>query len=605
MSGKRDRLVISLLSIFLIIFTSASSMIGMEVNENESRLNVQKGDIQGHSNPCTGPICITEIMTGQPSSVQSDWRVFPHGYWVELYHSGSGIVDIRNYSFGFIYPASHRNYGLGLRVPINNDTLIGYMEGPLTESSFLLGGGEYAIIEINYWAETDDDIYYLYLERFVPNIQLFDPSGIAIQTVNLNFYHNYYTTGKSAHPVDSNNSGVVNMCMLSVGTEPHDLHFIGECFGNDSWEYDGVTWPLPPTSPWGVHYWWGVEDDQDDSKWYSDEDGDGVDDENDLCTGYNDNIDVDNDGIPDDCDDDDDNDFCIDAEDPLPIHFSPDIDGDGYGNDCDLDDDGDGLADDQDAFPLDENEQYDSDDDGVGDNADICYGFDDTIDADQDGIPDGCDSFIDYDSDGDGVFSTNDLCPNTAPSSSVDHDGCSPMQADYDEDGVVNALDRCIGGDDRVDEDSDGTPDECDDIIDSDFDGVTDSEDECEGHDDKIDVDGDSTPDGCDDFIDSDHDGYPDATDVCPGYDDLVDQDSDGVPDGCDSIIDSDLDGVRDADDRCDGHDDSIDEDADGNPDGCEMWILTESTQRFVMERFGVSLAILFVFASILSRRLH
>ena len=246
----------------------------------------------------------------------------------------------------------------------------------------------------------------------------------------------------------------------------------------------------------------------------------------------------------------------------------------------------------------------DTDGDGTGDNSDLCQGYDDAVDVDLDGIPDECDSLID--SDRDGISDAEDQCPGYDDNDDIDGDGlANACDSDDDGDGVSDPQDRCAGGDDRVDEDSDGTPDDCDDIIDSDFDGISDTDDECDGHDDIIDSDSDGTPDGCDDFIDSDHDGYPDATDVCPGFDDLVDQDSDGVPDGCDSIIDSDLDGVRDADDGCDGHDDSIDEDADGNPDGCEMWILTESTQRFVMKRFGVSLAILFVFVSVLSRRLH
>jgi hypothetical protein len=49
----------------------------------------------------------------------------------------------------------------------------------------------------------------------------------------------------------------------------------------------------------------------------------------------------------------------------------------------------------------------DSDGDGVKDNADICNGFDDNIDVDADGIPDGCDPLID--SDGDGIADDWDI----------------------------------------------------------------------------------------------------------------------------------------------------------------------------------------------------
>ena len=68
-----------------------------------------------------------------------------------------------------------------------------------------------------------------------------------------------------------------------------------------------------------------------------DSDGDGVDDSSDTCEGYDDNTDLDNDGLPDGCDDDDDG-------------------------------------------------------DGVNDQNDQCPGFDDNLDSDADGVPDGCDA---------------------------------------------------------------------------------------------------------------------------------------------------------------------------------------------------------------------
>jgi hypothetical protein len=105
----------------------------------------------------------------------------------------------------------------------------------------------------------------------------------------------------------------------------------------------------------------------------------------------------------------------------------------------------------------------DSDGDGVADSIDKCPGFDDNVDTDGDGTPDGCDGLI-----------------------------------DSDNDGVADSLDKCPGFDDNVDVDGDGTPDGCDDLIDSDNDGVADSEDKCPGFDDKVDTDGDGTPDGCD-----------------------------------------------------------------------------------------------------------
>jgi len=52
----------------------------------------------------------------------------------------------------------------------------------------------------------------------------------------------------------------------------------------------------------------------------------------------------------------------------------------------------------QTGFPVDGD--ADSDGDGVADSQDQCPGFDDSVDVDGDGIPDGCDSLIDVDGDG-------------------------------------------------------------------------------------------------------------------------------------------------------------------------------------------------------------
>lgn len=215
--------------------------------------------------------------------------------------------------------------------------------------------------------------------------------------------------------------------------------------------------------------------------------------------------------------------------------------------------------------------QKDSDNDGVTDDLDECQGFNDSIDVDADGIPDGCDSMID--NDGDGVNNTADLCPGFDDAIDVDQDGvpdgCDDI-VDSDFDGVSDADDECMGYDDAIDVDQDGIVDGCDAIIDSDGDGVADSFEVCPGHDDNIDVDSDGKPDGCDDIIDSDNDGVSDADDTCEGHDDSVDVDGDGIADGCDTLLDSDADGVADADDKCPGHDDNIDIDNDQISDGCD-----------------------------------
>lgn len=83
------------------------------------------------------------------------------------------------------------------------------------------------------------------------------------------------------------------------------------------------------------------------------------------------------------------------------------------------------------AEDCDEGDCEDSDEDGVCDTEDICPGFDDTIDSDGDGIPDGCDEDECPDSDNDGVCDTDDVCP---------------------------------GFDDTVDTNGNGIPDGCDNI---------------------------------------------------------------------------------------------------------------------------------------------
>jgi len=215
--------------------------------------------------------------------------------------------------------------------------------------------------------------------------------------------------------------------------------------------------------------------------------------------------------------------------------------------------------------------QKDTDNDGVTDAMDQCPGYNDSIDADADGIPDGCDSLID--NDGDGVNNTADLCPGHDDSIDVDQDGvpdgCDNI-VDSDFDGVADAVDECMGYDDAIDVDQDGIVDGCDTIIDSDADGVADSFEVCPGYDDNVDVDADGKPDGCDDIIDSDNDGVSNSNDTCEGHDDSVDLDGDGIADGCDTLIDSDGDGVADIDDKCAGHDDGVDVDGYGIADGCD-----------------------------------
>ena len=158
----------------------------------------------------------------------------------------------------------------------------------------------------------------------------------------------------------------------------------------------------------------------------SDTDGDGVNDlEDDYPLDPSEQFDTDEDGVPDNQDNDDDGDGVPDAEDAFPLDATEnlDTDGDGIGNNEDPDDDGDGVEDVQiiinldllntesvtvtlDSFPLDPTEQSDSDNDGIGDNADLDDDNDGVLDVD-DVFPNNPNEFID--TDGDGIGNVTDL----------------------------------------------------------------------------------------------------------------------------------------------------------------------------------------------------
>lgn len=111
----------------------------------------------------------------------------------------------------------------------------------------------------------------------------------------------------------------------------------------------------------------GCGGDGDGENGTTDTDGDGVADSADAFP--NDpaeSTDTDGDGIGDNADTDDDADGLPDDQDANPL----DTDNDTIPNAEDDDDDDDGVPDESDAFPLDSSESSDTDGDGIGDNAD-------------------------------------------------------------------------------------------------------------------------------------------------------------------------------------------------------------------------------------------
>jgi len=90
----------------------------------------------------------------------------------------------------------------------------------------------------------------------------------------------------------------------------------------------------------------------------------------------------------------------------------------------------------------------DEDGDGISDTDDVCAGFDDMDDFDDDGIPSGCDD----DDDGDGTPDVDDQCANTPSAATADSKGC-PM--DSDSDGVYDGIDECPSSDNPTPSDMD------------------------------------------------------------------------------------------------------------------------------------------------------
>jgi hypothetical protein len=378
----------------------------------------------------------------------------------------------------------------------------------------------------------------------------------------------------------------------------------------------------------------------------SDLDGDGEGDACDLCpTRTLDTADTDGDGLGDACD------LCEEAGARVPCAADGDCvgaggicletgfcvaeldgDDDGTPDSCDDDADGDDVADDEDLCPGRFDDQTDTDEDGVGDACDVCpdTADEDQTDSDGDGVGDACDACLlvasaapaceadedceaaggrcgaagacvtDLDTDGDGA---GDACDPDD-----DDDGiCDPCGDGSDPDlpvcanQVVSAActnpavggDNCVKdeNDDQADTDLDGLGDACDEPEDTDEDGVIDALDNCPSvaNEEQLDTRdaeagedvGDGVGDACDvcptvkdpEQLDSDGDGAGDACDVCPGVVDPEqgDADGDGLGDACDT--DADDDGLVNAEDNCPtaANEGQADSDGDGIGDACDV----------------------------------
>jgi hypothetical protein len=337
----------------------------------------------------------------------------------------------------------------------------------------------------------------------------------------------------------------------------------------------------------------------------NDLDGDGVPNADDNCPGAANRtqVDADDDGLGNPCDDtpfggDADSDGVPDAFDncvSVANSGQADADRDGIGDACDepADTDGDGIADAADNCSHIANaDQLDTDGDGIGNACDRHPGVPSGQDRDSDGVTDEIDNCVDRhnssqaDYDGDGL---GNICDST-PWPDDDGDRIPDLA-------LGGVPDNCVGtaNPDQADTDGDGSGDACDPTPfgpDDDGDGIGYyANDNCPSvaNPDQADRDGDRIGDACDpvDDADPDNDGVHFSTDNClyvsnPGQGDA---DHDGLGDACDSTPigpDADGDGIRDIGDNCDevANPDQRDTDGDGTGDACDPLPLGPDTDK-------------------------
>ncbi|MBN1417124.1 MAG: thrombospondin type 3 repeat-containing protein [Bacteroidales bacterium] len=205
-----------------------------------------------------------------------------------------------------------------------------------------------------------------------------------------------------------------------------------------------------------------------------------------------------------------------------------DLDDDGIGDVCDDDDDGDGIADAIDNCPLVSNSsQADMNSNGIGDVCDDLDG-DGTVDA-----VDNCPwqaNANQSDRDEDGIGDVCDNCPDTPNGPKKGTCSNSEAPCNYN---ICGPSGACIKT--QVDTDNDGMGDACD--PDDDNDGIPDISDNCRTtyNPGQEDLDNDGVGDSCNNAYDRDGDEWADKLDNCPDVrnPDQKDDNKNGIGDAC------------------------------------------------------------------------
>jgi hypothetical protein len=437
------------------------------------------------------------------------------------------------------------------------------------------------------------------------------------------YYEQDYSVNVTFFSMDSDGDGWYNDMEINCGTDPNnstdfpqdtDADGICDLLDSDT-DGDGIVdsqdaFPLDPNE-WSDNDGDGTGDntdtDLDDDGWLNedeilcltdpmsavsvpldfdndticdyldpDDDGDGVDDVDDVFPYDSDEwADSDSDGLGDNADEDDDNDGYDDLTElecmsnPLDVGDIPvDQDLDGICDMMDTDMDGDGYDNDNDAFPEDPSEWSDFDGDGFGDNTDNDDDNDLVLDAD-DAFPYDSSEWID--TDGDGVGDNSDLNDDGDAWTDADEQDCGSdsldvdsVPDDYDGDGICDKVDDDNDGD-GVPDTSDAFPFDATEHSDNDYDGIGDLSDTDDDNDGWLDTEEPNcATDTMDPFsVPADLDGDRQC--------DLVDSDDDG-----DGALDSDDDFPRNPNEQNDLDGDGIGDNSDPDDDGDGWLDITE-----------------------------